>query len=289
MKRAIVYITLLFGLLVVACSAEPEISEVEVTRLVEVPFEVTRLIEVPIEVTRMIEVTVPDVGEPTAIPVPTSESCNVKAEEFINDIKAIAERWDDALALANSTPRDSLSPIIADLQEIKRDTNALESEECVKVLQNSLIQHMESIIDLFVLSLDPAYSEYSFETKTLLLVADQAMNSFVTNGERISYGGSPDGVDVIYITGAWRSNQGYTRNVSYTDAAGQTVELVRERQPWVESFTFPEGAELRLDVPPHHLFPDHSSTCVIFVNGKVVAQHIASGGVSCSGFAVIDE
>lgn len=68
MKRAVVFIPLLFIVYLVACSAEPEtveitrviteISEVEVTREVEVQSEVEVTREVEVEVTREVEVEV---------------------------------------------------------------------------------------------------------------------------------------------------------------------------------------------------------------------------------------
>ena len=71
-------------------------------------------------------------GEPgaTATPAytPTPDPCSPnEIVQYLDAIRDVARRFDDAVELANVTPRASLQPAIADLQAIRRDTEDLGS------------------------------------------------------------------------------------------------------------------------------------------------------------------
>jgi hypothetical protein len=61
---------------------------------------------------------------PIATPAPTvtpTPGCDpARTTTFLDDLEALLEEWDDTNALARSTARISLSPVIRDLQDIKR-------------------------------------------------------------------------------------------------------------------------------------------------------------------------
>ena len=73
-----------------------------------------------------------------------------EAELAIDELQNLAEEWDDAFEVANSTSRISLSGPIGDLQEIKRDVGSLDIPDCLTDVQDNLVKAMESGIDAFI-------------------------------------------------------------------------------------------------------------------------------------------
>jgi len=82
-----------------------------------------------------------------------SQTCDKLSAEYLIQIQTIMDEWRDQFTLANSTPRATLSPAIAELQRIKRSTDALVYPECAAKVQTSLVSSMEYTIDGFVLFL----------------------------------------------------------------------------------------------------------------------------------------
>jgi len=82
-----------------------------------------------------------------------SQTCDKLSAEYLVQVQTIMDEWQDQFTLANSTPRASLSPAIAELQRIKRSADALEYPECAAEVQTNLISSMEYTIDGFVLFL----------------------------------------------------------------------------------------------------------------------------------------
>ncbi len=70
-----------------------------------------------------------------------------EAEASIAELKLIAEEWDDALFLARSTPRMSLSGPIGELQQIRRNVSNLDVPECLEKSRKSLELGMYSAIE----------------------------------------------------------------------------------------------------------------------------------------------
>lgn len=86
-------------------------------------------------------------GGPTQTPDPCSASELVKYAEAIEDV---SRRFDDAYNLANNTSRMSLSPVIGDLQEIRRDAQDLDVPRCALDTKTNLVNYMDAIIDAFL-------------------------------------------------------------------------------------------------------------------------------------------
>lgn len=80
-------------------------------------------------------------------------SCQVQSEDYVAAVEAIAVEWDDANALANSTPRSSLAPQIAELQAIARRAEALEHPECAEKAHKALGDYMNRVVDSYILFL----------------------------------------------------------------------------------------------------------------------------------------
>lgn len=81
---------------------------------------------------------------PTSQPASTPTlTCTDHAGPF----KTLAKQWDDANTLASQSPRMSLAPQIAELQKIRRDTEALTASECTKGAQTALVQSVDATIE----------------------------------------------------------------------------------------------------------------------------------------------
>lgn len=79
-----------------------------------------------------------------------AEKKKTEYAKSIDALRAIHVRWQDAVRLADSTPRIQLSGQIASLQAIKRDTEALMVPECLALPKANLSSGMAVIIDGFI-------------------------------------------------------------------------------------------------------------------------------------------
>ena len=62
-------------------------------------------------------------------------------------LSGIVRQWDDAVTLAESTARIGLAQRIADLQQIKRDTDAIATQKCLAISSEKLKESMTYTID----------------------------------------------------------------------------------------------------------------------------------------------
>jgi len=58
--------------------------------------------------------------------------------------------WQDLIGVANSTSRMALSPLIRDMQRVRREAMAIEPPECAIVVYSSLSVSMDAEIDAFL-------------------------------------------------------------------------------------------------------------------------------------------
>ncbi len=72
-----------------------------------------------------------------------------QGQAYSEGVRDVARRFDDAVELAQSTPRVSLAPIVSDLQAIRRDAEDIEVPDCAADAQDALIAYMDSTIDGF--------------------------------------------------------------------------------------------------------------------------------------------
>lgn len=87
---------------------------------------------------------------PTNTPKPRVECPEEEVETYLDEIDLIFEEWDDTKLRAESTSRMSLSPVIGELQDIKRNTRRIERPECANYLNDVIIVAMERDIDSFI-------------------------------------------------------------------------------------------------------------------------------------------
>lgn len=100
-------------------------------------------------------------------------SCEETTADYIDQIDDLVSRWNDAVAIADTTPRGVLATPISNLQEIRRDAEDLEPPLCGDVhtaaldTKLALIAYMEQGINLYLefaadadADLGPAVREY---------------------------------------------------------------------------------------------------------------------------------
>lgn len=71
-------------------------------------------------------------------------------KKSINELNAIFEKWGDADKLATSAPRVALAGPVARLQEIKRETAAMNIAPCLLDAKTALVEGMSLRIDAYV-------------------------------------------------------------------------------------------------------------------------------------------
>jgi hypothetical protein len=80
-----------------------------------------------------------------AEPTPTQVPCTRAL--YVEMLGTVIDRWDDANALANNTPRSSLAPQIAALQSINREAEALNVPACAMPTHQHLLDYMSRTVD----------------------------------------------------------------------------------------------------------------------------------------------
>jgi len=87
---------------------------------------------------------------PTITLVPTAVSCYEQSQSFISQLDAQTTAWDDAIAIANSTSRISLSGPISNLQNIRREVSNLDYPVCAQFVYQHALEYMNSTIEGFL-------------------------------------------------------------------------------------------------------------------------------------------
>jgi hypothetical protein len=89
---------------------------------------------------------------PTSTPTTprVSALCQSQTQDYLAQIQPLLEEWDDAVAVANSTARIALSPMVRDLQGIQRDVEDVIVPDCARHGSALLTEGMDSIIDAFI-------------------------------------------------------------------------------------------------------------------------------------------
>ncbi len=82
--------------------------------------------------------------------ISTKARCMNTAPEYWNSLQKVLDQWNDGIALASSTSRLNLAPVIARLQEIKQSVSVLDPPECAVPLSVSIIQSMDAEIAVYL-------------------------------------------------------------------------------------------------------------------------------------------
>ncbi len=86
---------------------------------------------------------------PTSTPEPTPLPCYLAAEEYHTELDKLMAEWDDKDELAEQAPRMSLTPLISDLQDLKREIDALEHPACTDKVAGYLSVYMSTRLDAY--------------------------------------------------------------------------------------------------------------------------------------------
>ena len=94
---------------------------------------------------------------PASTPVPTStpgpspspECAGPELDAFLQDLGELVEEWDDTQARGSNTARIALSPVIGELQKVKRKVGNLDAPWCAVEAQTLLVDYMEQVIKAF--------------------------------------------------------------------------------------------------------------------------------------------
>jgi hypothetical protein len=68
-------------------------------------------------------------------------------EKCADELDRLARKFFDGAKLANSTPRVSLGPMVADLQATRRDTEDLKVPACAESSKMTLVDYMNAAIE----------------------------------------------------------------------------------------------------------------------------------------------
>lgn len=87
---------------------------------------------------------------PTATPTRDPNVCMPEdVTKYKTLTREIVSQFEDAFQLASNTPRITLSPVIQNMQAIRREAQALELPVCTHNAQNRLIDYMDVSINAF--------------------------------------------------------------------------------------------------------------------------------------------
>lgn len=74
------------------------------------------------------------------------ELCRDTAADYLEAADALNERWLDAVELAGSTPRLALGPVVAEMQAIQREAEAMDVPDCAAELHKRLLASIEPVV-----------------------------------------------------------------------------------------------------------------------------------------------
>lgn len=132
------------------------------------------------------EIAAPTTGSSSSLPAsaftptPTMPECPDKeATEFVARLDTLVSQWDDALALANTTQRATLSPMVDTMQRIRRDTGAMQPPACGLFLNELLIASMNDNIDAFLIFMQRGQQYDSQKDVSDSLIARSIFNTYL--------------------------------------------------------------------------------------------------------------
>lgn len=69
----------------------------------------------------------------------------------MSKIRPLVSEFNDTMKLASSTARIALSPVVKDLQRIRRDIANIQAPDCAREANDLLIDGMDGVINAFML------------------------------------------------------------------------------------------------------------------------------------------
>lgn len=87
---------------------------------------------------------------PTRTPKPRVSCPQGEVDEYLDELGLVLEEWEDTILRAESTSRMSLSPVIGELQGIRRKARRVDRPACAGYLNDLVVVAMERDIDAFI-------------------------------------------------------------------------------------------------------------------------------------------
>lgn len=116
-------------------------------------------------------------------PTPLGRCASGDAQRLINTLQSKAQEWDDAVKLANSTPRIALAPQVQNLQRIRREAAALSVPSCGAKSQALMLAYMDTAINAFIDFLGQG-SQYN----TLIAQSNTQFDAFIAELTHVTIG-----------------------------------------------------------------------------------------------------
>jgi len=111
------------------------------------------------------------------------ETCYEQTTEYRTEVESVVDDWQDAVTIANSTSRISLSTPVSRLQEIQNDTEDMEVPECAQTAHGLLVQHMDDVIKAFILFMGDADDEAGVTAQ--FNIANTRLEAFLGEFEKL--------------------------------------------------------------------------------------------------------
>ena len=86
----------------------------------------------------------------TPTPPRASAVCQSLTQDYLADIQPLLEDWQDTVEVANSTSRIALSPVVQDMQAIRRDIADVPVPDCAQNASGLLMIGLGDVIDSFL-------------------------------------------------------------------------------------------------------------------------------------------
>lgn len=73
-----------------------------------------------------------------------------KDKKVYHDFLIIVTEWNDAISVADKTPRVSLSGPISEMQKIRREAYDFKANECLLPAKEKLVSSMDALVDFYI-------------------------------------------------------------------------------------------------------------------------------------------
>jgi len=218
----------------------------------------------------------------SGITIPQIGGCN--DSNYFKQVSKTLNQWFDISERARSTSRITLTSVVGEMQQMKRDFTNLPHPDCAARLHQLVIDSMSAEIDTYLLFMQQA-SDVSV-TEKQKQAADK-MTEALAELKRLSgttYLPSPTRVPptaALYVVEYYISSPGGV-SITYNNENGDTEQIETTQGEWKKSFTARSGAFLYISGQTK----GYAVGCIIGVDGKVLKESTSQGKytiATCSG------
>lgn len=142
MRRRLIFFAILMTLLLSGCSS-PAVSSVQSPTPANTPTPMPTNTSAP---TNTPVPTNTPAAPATTAPTNTPATCADQANLFLKEGQRLYDQWRDTAELAAHTSRIALSPVVTQLQDLRRQWRALPAPPCAKPAQTAVEKYMDSVV-----------------------------------------------------------------------------------------------------------------------------------------------